>query len=57
MGTYNNQNLYFGIIFFITSVISFMRGETIALVSSISMSLIFFLIYITLKILKRSLNL
>jgi hypothetical protein len=52
----NNQNLLFSIIFFATSVISFMRGETVAMISSIGMSLIFFLIYITFKIIQRKLD-
>jgi hypothetical protein len=52
----NKQNLLFGIIFFATSVIAFIRGETIALISSIGMTLIFLLIYITFKIIQRKLD-
>lgn len=56
MGSSNNQNLVFGIIFLGASVFSFMRGETIALISSVGMSLIFFMIYITFRIMRRKFN-
>jgi heme exporter protein D len=40
-------------VFFATSAISYLRGETIAVVSSIVMSLLFILLYITFKIMSR----
>jgi len=56
MGKLNNQNLLFSIIFFVTSMISIIRGETIALISSSGMSLLFLMIYITFKTMQRKFN-
>ena len=49
MDTSNNHNLLFSIIFFAASVVSYLRGETIALISSVAMALILLLTYITFK--------
>lgn len=53
MNISNGQNLLYSLIFFATSAISYLRGETIAVVSSIVMSLLFILLYITFKIMSR----
>ena len=53
MNISNGQNLLYSLIFFATSAISYLRGETFAVVSSIVMSLLFILLYITFKIMNR----
>ena len=46
----NGQNLLYSSAFFVTSAISYLRGEIIPLICSIVMTLLLFLIYITFKV-------
>jgi len=56
MNTSNNRNLIFYIMFFAASVISYLREETVALISSLGMALIFFLVYMNFRTMQRKLD-
>ena len=56
MNTYNNQNLLFSLIYLATSAISYLQKETISLISSLSMALLFLMIYIIFIIAGRRIN-
>jgi hypothetical protein len=54
MDTSNKQNLFFSVTFFAASVISYLRGETIALISSTAMSLTLLLVYFIFRKISRN---
>jgi hypothetical protein len=49
----NYQNLLYSSAFFVTSAISYLRGEIIPLICSIVMTLLLFIIYIAFKVMYR----